>query len=447
MIPSPRTAAKTSTRPPEPPARVTYDAAGRSDALSEVLAHPPSSIVRWGTSVFLGALILLLAGAWLIHYPDVIQGTVLITTERPPLKLLAKANGRLTALLVHDNAMVKRGALLAEIENTTRLENVPALRRFITDARQFLNDPTLPLPLLADHTTLGDVQEDYNQLVKSYRDYKRLLTDAYYGQQARTLRQQIGDYQQLIDLNERQLALIEQEYTNADQTYQINASLYRQKLYARLEFLAMENSYLQKKKERESFRKIIVENRLTLTDKHQQLSELTHQFLQQTRAHRDKIDQHIRSIENALQIWQHTYLLTAPADGRVLFLKQLNQDQPVRTADTLFALLPAIQQPFVGFVTVAAPGTGKVEVGQLVILKLNDFPAREYGVLRGRVTAISPTTTPGRYRLSVSLPNGLLSSYGQQLKVNSEASGSAEVVTNDLRLLERAYQRLRGGIE
>ncbi|WP_198045002.1 HlyD family efflux transporter periplasmic adaptor subunit [Spirosoma montaniterrae] len=423
---------------------VLYDAAGQSEAVSEVLSQPPASIVRWGTTVLFGALLLLLAGAWFIRYPDVIPGNALITTEQPPLKLLARANGRLTSLLVDDNTFVKRGTLLAEIDNTTRLENIPKLHRFITDARRLLADPTYTLPLLPEGIALGDAQDDYNHIVKSYREHKRLLTDSYHGQQAAMLQQQITDYQQLIDLNERQLVLTEQEYGNAEQKYQTNASLYRQKVHSRLEFLDMENNFLQKKKERETFRKVIVENRLILADKRRQLSEMSYQLLQKTRSHRDNIELHVRDIENALQVWQYTYVLTAPTDGKLIYLSQLVKNQPVRIADTLFAVLPASRQPYVGFVTVPAQGAGKVRVGQWVVIKLNDFPYREYGVLRGRVMKIAPTTTPRTYRLQVSLPNGLVSSYAKTLRFKPEMTGSAEIITDDMRLLERAFHNLRG---
>ena len=43
----------------------------------------------------------------------------------------------------------------------------------------------------------------------------------------------------------------------------------------------------------------------------------------------------------------------------------------------------------------------------------------------------------------VSLPNGLKSIYNQQFNINSEMAGTAEIVTADLRLVERAFYGLR----
>jgi len=446
----PATSAPSPAPEPGRPAPGTQLAlAGRnlpSEAVSEVFSQPPPSLVRWGITVVAGILASLLVGAWFIRYPAVIPGRAVITTRTPPLKLLAKANGQLSALLVRDHGQVRKGALLAEIENATRLGNVEALRRLTADARRFLQTPDAALPLLPEGVALGSLQEDYNELVKNYHDYRRLLTDAYHAEQVALLKGQIDDYGELIRSNARQLEINELEFRNAEQKYQANVLLYRQQVSARHEFMDQENGYLLKKKERENYRKTLIENRLVLADKRNRLAELLHQRTAQERSVRDNLARYVRNLENALSVWGQTYLVTAPADGQIVFLKYLQPNQPVRAADTLFALLPRNEgqpQPYVGFVTIAAPGMGKVRAGQRVIIKLDDFPHQEFGSLAGTVTYIAPTPTPGHYRLSVALPGGLVSRYGKELRFKPEMAGTAEIITQDQRLLERVFQGIR----
>lgn len=444
-IPSAPSSAPVPVTREAPPASVNRHLP--AEAVSEVLSQPPASLVRWGITVIFGILASLLLGAWFIRYPEVITGRAVITTRTPPLKLLAKANGQLAALLVADNGRVRKGDRLAEIESPTRLENVEALHRLVGQARRFLLTPGGGLPLLPEGIALGSAQDDYNELVKNYREYRQLLTDAYHGQQVALLQDQIGEYGQLLRLNARQLEITDREFRNAQQKYQANVLLHEQQVSARHEFIDQENAYLHKQKERENYRKMLIENRLVLSDKRHRLAELLHQRGERERSLHDNIARSVRNLENTLSVWRHSYLVTAPADGQVVFLNSLQPNQPVRAADTLFALLPlngaAQPQPYVGTVTITARGMGKVRAGQRVVIKLDDFPFQEFGSLTGTVTAISPTPAPGQYRLSVALPHGLRSRYGKHLRFKPEMAGTAEVITQDLRLLERIFYGIR----
>ena len=56
---------------------------------------------------------------------------------------------------------------------------------------------------------------------------------------------------------------------------------------------------------------------------------------------------------------------------------------------------------------------------------------------------MAPSSELGKYRMLVSLPNGLQTSYQQTLICKSEMTGTAEIITEDLRLLERAFYGIR----
>lgn len=49
----------------------------------------------------------------------------------------------------------------------------------------------------------------------------------------------------------------------------------------------------------------------------------------------------------------------------------------------------------------------------------------------------------GNYYVDVILPNGLKTSYNKQLPFDKELKGNAEIVTQDLRLIERFFYQIR----
>ncbi|MDW3191585.1 MAG: hypothetical protein R8G66_04450 [Cytophagales bacterium] len=75
---------------------------------------------------------------------------------------------------------------------------------------------------------------------------------------------------------------------------------------------------------------------------------------------------------------------------------------------------------------------------------LSSYPKAEYGVLSGKVTA--PPTISGdqqAYLLDVSLPNKLVTSHNEPIEFRHEITGAAKVITHDLRLLERFFNRFK----
>ena len=77
-------------------------------------------------------------------------------------------------------------------------------------------------------------------------------------------------------------------------------------------------------------------------------------------------------------------------------------------------------------------------------LKKANYPDREFGIIKGSIKAISLTPDKdGNLIIDVSLPNGLQTSYKKKIIFQQEMIGSADIITEDLRLLERLLYQFR----
>ncbi len=283
---------------------------------------------------------------------------------------------------------------------------------------------------------------EYNSLLKNYQESERLMGDAIYQQRRRILEQQITDYKKMIVINERQFDLNNEEFGNAEIKYQADKKLYQDKVYGKLEYLNLENAFIQKKKERETYAKSLVKNSLVLSEKQIFLSELDFEFVQKTRTYQDNMLQAVQNIDNLLANWQQNFVITSPSDGKLSFLKNLAENQMIRTGDTLFAVLPQ-NQPIVGLSIVTAQNFGKVKIGQKVIIKLVNYPFEEYGSLSGNIEDIEPTPMGNQYRVKIKLEKGPVTNHDKTLLFQTEMQGSLEIITEDMRLLERTFYGLR----
>lgn len=80
---------------------------------------------------------------------------------------------------------------------------------------------------------------------------------------------------------------------------------------------------------------------------------------------------------------------------------------------------------------------GKVKTGQRVNVKFASYPYLTYGTVSGVVSRISPLPTGEGYQLDITFPNQLVSTYGKKIEFLQELSGTAEIITDDQRLLSR----------
>ena len=103
-----------------------------------------------------------------------------------------------------------------------------------------------------------------------------------------------------------------------------------------------------------------------------------------------------------------------------------------------------------GRLYVTVQGSGKVKKGQEVNIKLNDFPHMEFGILRGIVESkslvpIKPESEKQlpAYVIEISFPKGMITNYGKKLTFSQEMVGEAEIITDDLRLIEKIVDPIK----
>ena len=84
----------------------------------------------------------------------------------------------------------------------------------------------------------------------------------------------------------------------------------------------------------------------------------------------------------------------------------------------------------------------KISTGQHVEMSIPVFPDDRYGKLIGNISYVAGVpNSEGLYRFEVTLPNGLRTSNNEQLPYTAGLVVNAEIITNDLRLLERIFSK------
>ena len=80
-------------------------------------------------------------------------------------------------------------------------------------------------------------------------------------------------------------------------------------------------------------------------------------------------------------------------------------------------------------------------------VKFDNFPYMEYGMIKVQIAHISLVPInkekEKNYILEVIFPDSLVTNYGKTLAFSQEMTGSAEIITEDLRLLDKFLNPIR----
>ena len=84
-----------------------------------------------------------------------------------------------------------------------------------------------------------------------------------------------------------------------------------------------------------------------------------------------------------------------------------------------------------------------VKTGQIVNIKLSGYPYLQYGMVKGIVKSKSLVPSGDAYMIEIALPDGLSTLYGKKLEFTQNMQGTAEIITEDLRLLQKIVNPFR----
>jgi multidrug efflux pump subunit AcrA (membrane-fusion protein) len=422
-----------------------------SEQIRDLLDQIPKWLIRRGTTVILLIILLLVFGAWFIKYPDTLEGSAIITTDPLPIKLKSISGGRITQLFVSDGATISHQTPIAEIENPTGYANILHLQNTIDSIHVYLqtdNETALEVLVNQPLQSLGDAQSFYNQLLQQLSARALLNKEQLYNKRTQNLQQQIGNLQSIAQISKQEKAMIEEELKQSDDRFKANEQLYKDRVISKQEYYDEAAKLRSKKLQLEQQKRSGIQNNISNNDNNKQILEIQYEREDKERTLTVGIQEALRNLSNYIQTWKQRYLLVAPYNGTIQYLRPLQLNEPTNTGEELFAVVPQ-KSKYLAVTMLPANGIGKVEIGQNVHLLLDNFPYNEFGFLEGKVIKRStlPEAAKGNnggqaqqgaiYRIYVQLPDTLITSYHKKIPFNPEMTATARIITKDRNLLQR----------
>ena len=425
----------------------------RSEEVQEILGRPPKWIVRVGISIIFVVVAGLFVGSYFLKYPDILPATITVTTENLPAGVMAMTTGKIDTITVAEKQTVKEGELLAVVRNPAKLEDVMTVKQMLEGA-DTVDVETHGRASLQNSASLqlGDLQSAYTAFDNALTDYRHFVETDYHNRKIAVIRKQIAAQKNLLQKTVNQLNISRKQLATAQKLFEIDSMLYSNAALSLVDYQSARNSLLQQLSSLESSKMSVDNQRMSILQSEQSIFDLEQQRIDEEQQLTSALTSAKEQLAAQIRQWEQTYLLVAPCDGKVTFTKYWQKNQNVNAGEVLVTVVPDGDTQVVGKILLPQQGAGKVKVGQTVNVKLDNFPYLEYGMVKVCIRNISMVPVQvdentKAYMLEVEFPENLVTTYGKLLTFSQEMTGTAEIITEDLRLLDKFINPIRAVIK
>ena len=424
----------------------------RTEEVTDIIERMPTKFSLYVSIIVLVLTALLFVFGWAIKYPEVLTGQVTITSRHPPVRLASANSGRIQ--LLHENGiLIKADDYIAVLHNpaiTKDVERVDSLLKLVN-----LNSPHYEFRnFFPENVSLGEMNSVYFTFLNNLYQYLDYYHEKLFNKQKDILNKlttsQKQSYSELNDEYER----LKNKYALALKSYKRDSILFTERVETEAEFEKSKMSLINNEQEFKSLKVQISTNKYGIEDADNKSQQLIVQNMEKNRQLQVDLLNSYHELQESIRQWEHKYVFISPVSGKLEYLNFWTNGDYVQTGQEIFSIMPN-EKSILGEMFLPEQGAGRVNIGQEVIVKLDDYPYTEYGSIHGVIKRISATTNEqttntansptklNTYLIILEFPEGLKTNYGSVLNFHYDAKGTAEIIIHKRKLIDRLFDNLK----
>jgi len=401
-----------------------------------VLSSVPSWTVRRGLwivfALFSGTLALC---SW-IQIPETVEAKVKLANSGKFRQIYPGKAGYLEVISVSEKQQVKKGQLLAKMQNHLDNREASELREILT-ARW---EGDIPGPKMVDRLhsidSLYNLQNEIDELAKQLNLlHERLKQDSINTAQD-YFRIKSDRMRTLILLSKQELALKQKESNLARESFQTDSTLYEDSVISLSVYRSASRSFLAQQANIFSLAKHIKSQELQLLEFRQQQFESKTEQQNELETNKKKIMQ-IRSnlLHHLARIEAESHIY-ANASGAVHLHKNTEVGNRVDINQSLMAIDVAGEN-WIGVSKVQSRDLEKIKLGQRALIELDAYSKEEYGQLQAELIEIGELLSEDGYQIKLKLDTP----YPASFRFKAQMRGKVQLIGESKTLLERIFKK------
>jgi len=418
----------------------------QSPELQEVMTEIPGSFLKWGLLIFFSIILILIVGSYFIKNPEIVTVPVVITTQNPPVELVSKSGGEIEKLFVSEGKVVLKDEVVALIANTCNYEDVKRLNLFLLA----FNETTRWIEIVKTNQqppdlSLGELQSNYSGFQKEWKRMKDYLEQAYMPTKIGLLEKQLEKKNEYnIELS-RQKEFLSEDLALAKNSFIRDSTLYHKDSYSisTTEFERSRQGYIQKLYSFSVFKASLKNNEADFLRLQENRLDLQAQYERELKQYIFTMEESLQLLRSSISQWEERYIIKSLVTGKITLTRIRNENQVIKAGETLATVIPDNPASIIARAIIPVSGFGRIDIGQPVNIKLSGFPYMQYGVLKGRIRSVSQVPGEGGFSADIELIEGMTSSYKEKIRFIHQMDGTADIITEDSRLIYRFIKPLK----
>jgi HlyD family secretion protein len=352
--------------------------------LDEVLAEDPPPALRHVASILAASLAAILLVGGFLKTDIVVSGSGRLAMDRPTIVLQPLERSVVKALTVRRGDHVRRGQLLALLDQTFTQADLSAAQ---TSAHAITTRLSRLEAELGGTTFRASRQDQEERVQASLMAERRLQYDS----RLASFDEGIKHDEASIVSSQDDRVSIATQLAIARNIEALRARLLKDEVGSRLQYLDSQTARLQAERQFQAAADRIEELRHDIEEKKAErrgfvdgwrrdiLEEIAAQHAEQAKVE--------AALAKASRL-QTMVRIEAPEDGTVLDVASRSAGSVLREAEPLITILPA-GASLVAQIDVGSIDVGHVRQGQAVVVKVDAFPYQQHGTLRGTVRSVA----------------------------------------------------------
>lgn len=413
---------------------------------SNPLNIEPGYLLRRGTAYMFVFFFLVLILAGIISFNQVVKGSVTLTSKNPPVEIKVKRDGKLSAIYYKPGDSIVAGDIVAVLDNPASQKDIIFLKERL--GKDFLKVLSLEALLIEFPVNLSlgtSLQAAYNRFLEEYHNLILENTLGHNQIMEQGLLQNINNQKSILNSKEEEFQLMENSLSISTENINRHRQLFEKGVISKFDLEKVELEFTEKNRQYSLLKQQMIQLQ---ADKSRAKSDL--EILRSSEERKLSLQEAElvfakQNLLNEISEWEDKNIIKSPVAGRLSYNQVWGVHQNVEEGDVVFTIVPFMRKDLLGKCIVPVQNSGQINKGQKVYLKLDNYPYREWGMIKASVNSISEVPSRGEvpaYIVYLDV-DSLVTSYGKELILHQELIGTAEIVLEEVTLLKRIFYQFR----
>lgn len=141
----------------------------------DLMERQPGWLLHSGIPLIFFAVVVFLGLAFFIHYPDRLATPFILTTENPPIELVAPSGGQIEAIYCQEGQLLEKGAEVMYIDNPANMADVQTFAQFVDSLNNVKSISDYLHVAVPEDLQLGELLQTYTEYAQTLATFQYVL--------------------------------------------------------------------------------------------------------------------------------------------------------------------------------------------------------------------------------------------------------------------------------